>query len=102
MWVLGLTEDLETRVLERKPREAPREQRHVPRKTGDGACRDCGSVTVVAERIGKAIFKKGFQAFTTCNYCIAVREKTFSTAAVGKRKKYIHCDDPIRSSNGMG
>ena len=40
--VLGLTEDLEARVLKGKPRATHRERRRVPRKTGHGACRDSG------------------------------------------------------------
>ena len=71
MWVLGVTEYLEARALKRKPRATHRERRHVARKTGDGACRDCGSGTVGVERIGKAVFKKSSQALPTCNllYC---------------------------------
>ena len=40
------------RVLKRKLRATHRELRRVPRKTGDGACRYSGSVTVGVERIG--------------------------------------------------
>ena len=50
MCVLGLTEDLEARVLKRKLRASHRERRRVPLKTGDGACRYSGGGAV--ERIG--------------------------------------------------
>ena len=55
---MGLIEYLEVRVLIRKPRATHRERRRVPRKTGDGACTDCGSGTVGVERIGKTIVKR--------------------------------------------
>ena len=40
------------RVLKRKLRATHRERSRVPRKTGDGACRNSGSGTVGVERIG--------------------------------------------------
>ena len=52
MCVLGLTEDLEARVLKGKPKATHHERRRVPRKTGDGACRDSGGGTEGVERIG--------------------------------------------------
>ena len=52
MCVLGLAEDLEARVLKRKFREAHRDRRRVPRKTGDGSCGDSGGGMVGVERIG--------------------------------------------------
>lgn len=50
--VLGLSEDLEARVLKGKPRSTYRERRHVSRKTGDGSCRDGGGGTESVERNG--------------------------------------------------
>ena len=47
MCVVALTE-----VLKRKLRATHRERRRVPRKTGDGACRDSASGTVGVDRIG--------------------------------------------------
>ena len=52
MFVMGLAEDLEARVLKRKHRAAHRERRHVPLKTGDGACRYSAGGTVGVKRIG--------------------------------------------------
>ena len=56
MRVLGLAEDLEARVLKsmlkRKLRATHRVRRRVPRKTGDGTCKDSGGGTVGVERIG--------------------------------------------------
>ena len=52
MCVLGLTEDLEARVLKGKPKATHHERRRVPRKTGDGACRDSGGGTEGVERDG--------------------------------------------------
>ena len=49
---LGLTEDLEVRALNGKPLETLRERRRVPRKTGDGACRNGGAGTEGVERNG--------------------------------------------------
>ena len=52
MCVFELAEDLEAPVLKRKLRPTHRERRRVPRKTGDGACRDSGGGTMGVERIG--------------------------------------------------
>ena len=71
MCVLGLTEDLEARVLKGKPREKHRERRRVPRKMGDGACRDSGDGTAVVEQ---AELQEKFPRFNSMYYCcIAVR-----------------------------
>ena len=40
MCAIGLTKDLEVRVLKRMFRATRRERRRIPRKSGDGACRD--------------------------------------------------------------
>ena len=63
MCVMGLAEDLEARVLKRKHRAAHRERRHVPLKTGDGACRYSGSGTVGVERIGSDGKPEAFSLF---------------------------------------
>ena len=52
MCVLGLAEDLEARVHKGKPPEKRHERRRVPRKAGDGACRDSGGETESIERNG--------------------------------------------------
>ena len=52
MCVLGLTEELDARVLKGKPRATHRERRGVPRKTGGGASRDSGGETEGVERNG--------------------------------------------------
>ena len=52
MCVLGLTEDLEARVLKGKPRATHRERQRVPRKTGDGACKYSGGGKEGVERNG--------------------------------------------------
>ena len=54
MWVVALAEDLEARALKssaqtKAPGNTPM---RVPRKTGDGACKNTGSAKVGVERIG--------------------------------------------------
>ena len=63
MYVLGLAEDLEARVLKRKLRAAHRERRRVPLKTADGACRYSGGGTVGVKRIGSDGKPEAFSLF---------------------------------------
>ena len=50
-------------VLKRKLRATHLERRPVPRKTGDGACRDSGRETVGIERIGSDGNPEAFSLF---------------------------------------
>ena len=63
MCVSGLAEDLEARVLKRKLWATHRERRHVPPKTGDGACRYSGGGTVGVERLGSDGKPEAFSLF---------------------------------------
>ena len=67
MCVVALAEDMEARALKSsaqpKVRATHRERRRVPRKTGDGDCRDSGSGTVGVERIGSDGKPEAFSLF---------------------------------------
>ena len=68
MCVVALAEDLGARALKSSVQinlqATHRERRRVPRKTGDGACRDSGSGTVGVERIGSDGKPAEFSLFT--------------------------------------
>ena len=91
------------RVLKRKLRATHRERSRVPRKTGDGACRNSGSGTVGVERIGsggkpeacslfraKGDLEESSQGLTTCVlllYCCTSIDIVDGRRA--KTKKYV-------------
>ena len=62
-WLKTWKLERSNRVLKRKLPATHRERRRVPRKTGDGACRDGGSGTVGVERIGSDGKPEAFSLF---------------------------------------
>ena len=72
-WLKTWKIERSSRVLKRKLRATHRERRRVPRKTGDGACRDSGGGTVRVERIGSDGKSEAFSFFRARRSCGKVK-----------------------------